>query len=407
MDDKRHKKYIYRNSTEGFMDELGKHSNKKATRYSIVFVIIGVLLRYLAMTVGHNFDFESYCIVGDLASNLHNVYANTPRYNYGPIFFCIQGLCYKISSISANPLLTFRILIVTIITLGDLGIAAFLYKKYSLKTALVFFLNPISIIITGYHNQFDNLAILLVLIATLFYSEDKKFTKRDVLFILLMSASLTMKHIFFMLPLWMLLKKGIPLLKRIAYAGIPPVIFLLSFIPFIIGNQAALNGIMKNVFLYRSFNNAPLLGWLYKIINLPNSMYIVLFLLFMTLLGLYFRRETIESQVMIYLLCLVSFSSAVANQYLAIPLVALCVLGKKINYVYMLIIGGFLVQNADEFGWIIIPPDNVIGKFLSHGYEIACVLLFMVIINLIIKKWKTKNPQLLLHTSDIERIDKP
>jgi len=388
------------------MDELGERSAKRTIRYSMCFVFIGILLRYLAMTVGHNFDFESYCIVGDLASNLHNVYANTPRYNYGPIFFCIQGLCYKISSISANPLLTFRILIVTIITLGDLGITAFLYKKYSLKTALFFFLNPISIIITGYHNQFDNLAILLVLIATIFYNEDNKFTKRDIYFILLMSASLTMKHIFFLLPLWILLKRGIPRLKRIAYAVIPPIVFLLSFGPFIIGNQAALDGIIKNVFLYRSFNNAPLLGWLYRIINLPNSMYIVVFFVIMSLMGLYFRRETINSQVLIYLLCLVSFSSAVANQYLAIPLVALCVLSKKVKYVYMLLIGYFLVQNADEFGWIIIPPDTLLGKFLLHGYEIACVILFIVIIDLIIATWKTKDPQILLHAYDKVRIDK-
>ena len=38
--------------------------------------------------------------------------------------------------------------------------------------AYLFFLNPISIIITGDHNQFDNLALLLGLLSTLFIGDD-------------------------------------------------------------------------------------------------------------------------------------------------------------------------------------------------------------------------------------------
>ncbi len=120
-------------------------------------VLVGIFLRFFVMTKGHNFDFESYCIVGKIAGNFGNVYAETYRYNYGPIFFCVLGLLYRISAFTNNPTIIFRILIVSILTLADLGIMGFIAKKYSKKKALIFFLNPVSIIITGYHlfNYFE------------------------------------------------------------------------------------------------------------------------------------------------------------------------------------------------------------------------------------------------------------
>jgi len=44
------------------------------------------------------------------------------------------------------------------LSLVDLGIFFVLWKKFGRPAAALFFLNPISVIITGYQSQFDNLA---------------------------------------------------------------------------------------------------------------------------------------------------------------------------------------------------------------------------------------------------------
>ena len=112
---------------------------KKEHVILIGLLCLGVMLRYIVMVLGHNFDFDSYCIVGEISGNLRNVYAETSRYNYAPIFLMIQGLLYRISQIKPDDwILIYRVLIVTVLTIADLGIAAFIARKYSYIKSLFF-----------------------------------------------------------------------------------------------------------------------------------------------------------------------------------------------------------------------------------------------------------------------------
>ena len=190
------------------------YEQKMINRFFTLFISLGIFARFFAMAIGHNYDFASYCIVGEIAGNFRNVYEETARYNYGPVFLCIQGLLYRISQIKAeNWELIYRILMVSVLTLADLGITEFIASKYSPKKALIFFLNPISIIITGYHNQFDNIAVFLALLTILFYNEAEQLNKKDLGFVTLFTLCLMTKHILFMMPFFLLLKKGLPLRK--------------------------------------------------------------------------------------------------------------------------------------------------------------------------------------------------
>ena len=176
--------------------------------FVLFLYVFGVIMRYWAMSIGSGFDFESYCIVGDLVCDWKNVYAETTRYNYGPIFFMIQGLSYTVAHIfSMDVLQTYRVILIGIFTLADFAIAMWLANCYSLKVSLIFFLNPISIVITGFHNQFDNMAIFLALLSCWFYNEEEKISKKDWMFVLMLALSLAMKHIIFILPFWLLVKK--------------------------------------------------------------------------------------------------------------------------------------------------------------------------------------------------------
>lgn len=365
--------------------------NFDSKKIKLVFwILVGIALRFFAMTLGHNSDFEAYCTVGKLVNSGKNVYAETHLYNYGPIFLCIQGSCWWVAKqFGVNCILIFRILIVGILTLTDMGIMWWLIKRYTINLGLIFFLNPVSIFITGFHNQFDNIAVFLGLLCVFFYNEEKKITGKDLCFVIIMSCCLITKHIFFCFPFWILVKKGLPIMKRCLYSFIPPVLFLLSFVPFCIGNTDAFNGMVDHVFLYRSINNSPLLRIVYEVLNVPNSFYFFVYLGFLLLIPILFRKKSYEYLTILYLISMVTFASAVANQYLIIPIVALCIFSKGIcrNF-YFLYAAIFLLLNdcglnlASKIVFFQNPQYDFIRSLLSGGaaYTILMGILFIVII---------------------------
>ena len=370
---------------------------KKEHIIFVTLISIGIFLRFAVMTVGHNYDFESYCIVGEISGHFRNVYAETHRYNYGPIFLVIQGILYRIATLLSNWEPAYRVMMISTLTLADLWIACFVANRYDVKKALLFFLNPVSIIITGYHNQFDNIAILLALLSIPFYNEDERFGKRDWLFVGLLSLSLITKHILFILPLFLLLKKGLPLKKKLVYVAVPPLCFLISFVPFALQNSDAFHGILQNVFFYKSFNNSPLLLPLLRLIRFPMQYSILLFGLGMALLAFFIRRQPYEKQLLAYLIAMVALSSAIANQYLAIPLVALVVLDTGFwKYLYLAATTVYLALEYNGLGLLeklvlkYFPTwmGRLCGTYVEHAYTIlAWILFFALLYVLFLKKF--------------------
>lgn len=375
---------------------------KTEKKYMKVFLLLflGVVLRYWCMSIGHNYDFESYCIVGDLAGHYRNVYAETTRYNYGPVFFCILGLLYRFSYfLSTDPELTYRILIVSLLTLTDLGITFYIANQNDTRCAVCFFLNPISVIITGYHNQFDNMAILLALYGLHFYNENEKLGKKDGLFVLFMSLSLMTKHIFFLIPVFIILKRGLPLKKKMIYTMVPPCAFLISFVPFALCSKEAFRGIAGNVFLYRSYNNAPLLYGVFELVDLSDHLYIYVYGIIMCVVGFVVRKREFGECIMLYLISMVAFASAITNQYLAIPMAALYVLKLGIvKYFYMITMLIFLYLNGAGFQQLsaIIErypaAKEAIIRYEASGYTVAAWILFIALVyEIILERYLRRN----------------
>lgn len=350
------------------------------------------------MSLGHNFDFESYCIVGESASRLQNVYAVTDRYNYAPVFLCIQGIFYQASQLlSDDPLLTYRVGMVGLLTLADLGIMYWLSYRFSIRIGLLFLLNPVSVIISGYHNQFDNLAVLFALLSCDFYNEEEKYNKKDACFILFLTMSILIKHILWIFPFWLLVKKQLPVRKKFVYVFVPPLVFLISFVPFAVGNEAAFTGIIDHVFFYRSFNNAPLLGRLLHMLHIPEMCWFAVFMLSMMLVAFTVCKQSYEYQVMSYLVAMVAFSSAIANQYLVIPAAALCVLSRGIcSYSYFVLMGIYLTLDGAGFGILSklehAIPQSVLVKmaniFHKKAYCIAAGILFILLVREFLERYK-------------------
>lgn len=80
-------------------------------------------------------------------------------------------------------------------------------------------------------------------------------------------------------------------------------------------------GIIENVFMYKSFNNAPL--WNIFIPDFLSSFIspMVFFVIGLAIIGLFFYKESRLKSFLLYLGAILVFSSAVTNQYLVIPVI--------------------------------------------------------------------------------------
>lgn len=394
---------------------LNRILNFARTHRTIIIIgalLVGISLRLVVAPLGYNFDAESYRIVADITERGGNVYAETVRYNYGPVWFTIVNWLDSLSPLvpTDNSTAALHFVIAAFLTVVDVAIFALLLKNFSsssgAKIAILFFLNPISIIITGYHTQFDNLAILLGLASVFLWYESNKseqqtssaFSTKKAISLLVLGLSLMTKHILFVFPLWLALRQKKLHLKVIT-VFIPVAVFILGFVPFW---GAGKDGIIQNVFLYRSMANAPFWNSLFPAIIVNNLPIIILFIATLIVAGFTFRKRPVIEAFSLYLLVTVIFSPAIANQYLAIASIPIAMFPNIFLAAYVAIGTVYLIVNQAGFN------IAALGKFVPErfvGYNTLIILLFLGLIwifrgNLIaltaFKLWKWGKSEILL-----------
>ena len=337
---------------------------------------VGIVARFAVMLRGHNFDMDSWRIVADITNHHGNVYAETYRYNYGPVWFELLHIMDRLAQLFPSPYHAFRALIVAVLTLADIGIWALLKRRFGVVAAFLFFLNPVAIIITGYHNQFDALAIVTALAAVLLYGETgQPIARRKWWALLLLGLSLTTKHIFFFFPVWLALREKGWRNKAIAL-GVPVAIFLLAFVPFMAQGH---HGIAANVFGYASFNNAPFwYTWVPQGLQ-PILSAKVLFYGSLLVGALALRKRPLVEALLFYLIILTAFSPAIANQYLAIVCAAIAVYPNIFFAAYVLVATFLLVVSpaglhVDKLSALL--PDTLQATLVSvRAYDLPISLL--------------------------------
>ena len=340
-----------------------------------IFVPLGIGLRLLASTWGHNYDFDSFRIVADILEQGGNVYASTYRYNYAPVWFNLLHLFDQLArSISLNyPEQAFRTILVLTLSLVDVGIFYLLWRKFSLLAAYVFFFNPISIFISGYHNQFDNLALFLGLLSVVIIGDqfDQPINRRKLAGLAVLGLSLMTKHILFAFPFWLAVKqKGFK--HKLVVFFLPIVLFLLSFLPYWAQGQ---DGILQNVFLNRSFDNAILYSLLTPGILRPIISPGLLWLFFLLVAAFLFRRRSVVHYLLLYTAVLVAASPAITNQYLAIPIPFISVNLNLFSWFYTLL--GTLHLLVDGNGLHLQGLQAMIRLHANQYYSILAMLLFV------------------------------
>ncbi len=203
-------------------------------------------------------EYANYWKAGNLSP--YQNFETVPSFRYSPFWFCFVILS---SLFSDSTGLSFGFSIRLPIILADLFLLWVIVsscqklnlgKKTSLIIAAGFFLNPVSIIISGLCGQFDNFSVLFALLA--WYAATFAVKNNSVWSTLFLSLSVAAKHFTVMLvPVFAFLQKSWP--KRLLVLCASPFLFFVSILPF-----AGLDGILTIVQRLFQYNlHAGYWGW--------------------------------------------------------------------------------------------------------------------------------------------------
>lgn len=346
-------------------------------------IILGLYMRLsLAWYSPGNFDLVSYDIVSDLVLSKQNVYAHTVRYNYSPLWFYFLALFKIISNISKLP---FPFIVRSFLTLIDLLTVSVLIKIARLKKnnpiiiIIAFFLNPISILLTGHHGQFENLPILLILMGIYIYLKNKKSFNAWIFFL---SAGIVKHLVFNQLVAYLsyILKNKIKVIL-LSFGSI--MIFLFTFLPFW---QEGQQGIINNVFLYKSYEG------FYGIYTFIKSWYPIAdfakfyrwpFILGFFVFAVIFKQKDLGKTILINVLFFLTFASGMADQYYILPIALGALYNNLPFYLYTLIVSLFLFKssaqlNQQQYAFI---TDKIVWLVVAFWFVIELLKTRLVIKN--------------------------
>jgi hypothetical protein len=293
----------------------------KTALFVILLLVIlnGTVTRLIFASVlyGNN-DTKNMERVSKLAVDGKNVYANYKNYNYSPVWFHFLGAFQKLDQRFDG--LTFSCITRSFLTFIDLLTLLFLLliasrEKISLvKTSIFFYLNPVSYLITGYHGQFENFAILMVVVGLFAYL---RFRQKPILGNILLWSFATfgmiIKHnIFF--ELIICLNRAIKRhwLKFLLFV-VSACVFLSLFIPYW---DEGKNGIIKNVFKY-SGGYTRNYG-LPTIVTIPQLKWA--FVVGMFIFPLFLKSKDIIRQCLMGMLFFMTFTTGISIQYFILPI---------------------------------------------------------------------------------------
>lgn len=222
-----------------------------------IALILGLAARlFLAITFYGNFDQDSYDLVAGLMLQGKNVYVETARYNYAPVWaYILEAL----ARIAIHYHAEYHIVVRGFLTFVDVGVAAVIgmiaarLRPGSGRFAFsAYLLNPVAILLVGYHGQFENLAMLPMLLAV-YLTTGKHRTRSSTLVIwLLATASLLTKHLV-VFSIWMFFVYVFTERRYLVAMALSVISFLLSFTPFL---PSGLNGIIRNLILYGELSSS-------------------------------------------------------------------------------------------------------------------------------------------------------
>jgi len=310
----------------------------------------------MAATFHGNYDVGWFTVTADTALAGNNVYTTIGKYNYSPVWFLVLAGLRKVQL--HIPGITFAFMIRFFGCVVDLASLAFLMliarseRLPVIRTATLFYLNPVSFLLTGYHGQFENLAVLMILVGLFAYLRLRhKAVLGTALLWIFATAGMIIKHNIFY-ELIICLNTAVKRYRvKAALFVVSVCIFLATFLPYW---STGSKGIINNVFLYSSGY-----GHIYGIMslfNFPPIKYVFIAGLFG--FGLFLKGKDIIRNCLMGMLFFLIFTTGIAIQYFVLP-IALGVLRLSKGFLlYSLVTTLFLLGDIDN---VYVPGFHMLG----------------------------------------------
>ena len=294
----------------------GESSNGVLTL--ILLVANGTLIRLLLAYVCYgNYDMKTWELIADIAMSGGNVYAETARYQTSPLaFYLIGGLKYFQLHVAALPfhfVVRSFLTLIDLLTLICLGFIAKQEGTPVTNPALLFYFNPVSFLLTGYHGQIENVAVLSLVTGILCYYRlrARPLVAKWVLWAFA-TLALIVKHNI-LCQFLSCINASTPDRKKQALLILMSfTAFGISFLPF--WNDGA-QGIINNVVRYGS---TPGIYGITSLINIPGLKYC--FMIGALVFPLLLQGDDIIEDCMIGGLFLLVFITGIGIQYFVLPI---------------------------------------------------------------------------------------
>lgn len=127
-----------------------------------IALALGLRLAVMLVTSGAVYDLTSYHLQARSVFEHRNVYLFTDRYPYPPVWVWLVSLAQWAANVTG---LSFAWFVKAPGIVGDCLIVALLWRRAGGRAALFYACNPVSLLITAGHGQFDGLVMALVVAA--------------------------------------------------------------------------------------------------------------------------------------------------------------------------------------------------------------------------------------------------
>lgn len=263
-----------------------------------------------------NYDTRSYEEVIEIVERGGDLYRETERYNYSPVWSVFlraaAGLARATgwSLIFAVGLLLLFFDSLTAVVLHGL-VARKAGRERGLFAALLFFANPVSVLVSSWHVQFDGVSIFFLVLAVDCASRE---VSRRSCTVASLSASLLVKHVTWFHPLLfgMKGKLGRPALL---VTLVPYLVFGVSFLPY----AASWREIRAHVFDYTSLRSLYGTDFVLLLPGVPDWLPVFLFLCAVGAAIYLLRRVEIARASLLLFLVLLVFIPGISRQYFVWP----------------------------------------------------------------------------------------
>lgn len=191
--------------------------------------IFAILIRFVCLYLFRNvsnYDLQSYIQIGELTLKGINIYPEVANLHhpYLPFFLYIEAIAVWIGQIRLMGLISPILIIKFINVIFDLGTLHIVYllSKKNLKTAFLYAINPVAILITTLHGQFDVIPIFFILLAIYLIK-----IKKELGAILSFSFAILIKT--WPLLFFMIFAKNIKNKKLLIWVTILPLLFMFLY----------------------------------------------------------------------------------------------------------------------------------------------------------------------------------